>query len=92
MPAGAGRAAFTFTTSGMFLIPWMGMSDVRNRLRDKGYKVLDDFNCRGLDTVGPLRFIGGVNRGRPDEGDLARARKFALEMRARAMTASPTTT
>jgi len=76
----------------MFLIPWMGMSSVRDRLRHKGYKVLGDFNCRGFDTVGPLRFLGGLNRGRPNHGDLARAKLFAREARVRATSASVTTT
>ena len=79
LPHGAGRSVFTFSTSGMFLIPWMGMSNLRDRLRDKGYNLLGDFNCRGFDTVGPLRFVGGVNRGRPDEADLTRARRFARD-------------
>ncbi len=82
LPHGAGRSAFTFSTSGMFLVPWMGMSNVRDRLRDKGYNLLGDFNCRGFDTVGPLRFVGGVNRGRPDEADLTRARRFGREAQA----------
>ena len=92
LPPGAGRSVFTFSTSGMVLIPWMGMSNVRDRLRHKGYKVLGDFNCRGFDTVGPLRFFGGVNRGRPNHGDLARAKLFARGVRVRATTASTTTT
>ena len=58
------------------------MSNVRDRLRDKGYNLLGDFNCRGFDTVGPLRFVGGVNRGRPDESDLTRARRFARDAQA----------
>ncbi len=84
LPHGAGRSAFTFSTSGMFLVPWMGMSNVRDRLRDKGYNLLGDFNCRGFDTVGPLRFLGGLNRGRPDEADLTRARRFGRDAQAQA--------
>jgi flavodoxin len=84
LPPGEGRSAFTFSTSGMFLLPWLGTSDLRNRLRDHGYRLLDDFNCRGLDTVGPLRFVGGLNRGRPDARDLARATQFARDMQRRA--------
>ncbi|MGZ4786072.1 MAG: flavodoxin family protein [Acidimicrobiales bacterium] len=86
LPPGEDRCAFTFSTSGMFLIPWMGTSGVQDRLRHRGYRVLGDFNCRGLDTVGPLRFIGGVNRGHPDGHDLERARRFARDMRSRALT------
>ena len=81
---GDGRCAFTFSTSGTFLVPWLGTSGVRDRLRHRGYRVLGDFNCRGLDTVGPLRLLGGLNRGRPDPADLTRAATFARELRAQA--------
>ena len=91
MPHGAGRAVLTFSTSGMFLIPWMGTSVLRRRLRDKGYRVLDDFNCRGYDTAGPLRFIGGINQGRPNANDLDRARRFARVARVRSVGVSPAT-
>ena len=62
LPPGDGRCAFTFSTSGTVLIPWLGTSGARDRLREQGYRVLGDFNCRGLDTAGPLRLIGGINR------------------------------
>lgn len=85
LPPGVDTNVFTFSTSGTFLLPWLGTSHLRNRLRDRHNRVLGDFNCRGLDTVGPLRFVGGINRGRPNEGDLARAAEFALDMEHRAM-------
>ena len=31
------------------------------------------FCCPGFDTWGPLRLVGGVNKGRPDDTDLERA-------------------
>ena len=80
LPPGAGQPVFTFSTSGSFLLPTLGTSHLRNRLRDRHYDVVGDFNCRGLDTVGLLRFIGGVNRGRPDERDLDRATDFAEDV------------
>jgi flavodoxin len=83
LPPGDGAAVFTFSTSGSFLLPWLGTSHLRNRLTDRGYQVLDDFNCRGWDTVGPLRFIGGVNRGSPSARDLSRAGQFARDVQRR---------
>jgi flavodoxin len=84
LPPGDGQSVFTFSTSGMFLLPWLGTADIRHGLGGRHYEVLGDFNCRGLDTVGPLRFIGGVNRGHPDASDLERATAFAHDMRHRA--------
>lgn len=49
----------------------------------KGCEVLDSFSCRGLGTVGPLRLVGGVNKGRPNDADLDRAAVFATQLRER---------
>lgn len=73
-----GTRAFTFCTSGFGRSqsrPWQrSLDDV---LRDKGFEVVGSFACRGFDTWLPLRLVGGVNKGHPDEADLAQARAFA---------------
>ena len=89
LPPGDGTCAFTFSTSGTFLVPWLGTTGVRDRLRALDYRLLGDFNCRGLDTVGPLCLIGGLNRGRPDGRDLERAERFARDLRANAARIGP---
>ena len=81
LPAGNGTAAFTFTTSGFGRSqsrPWEAPLD--GLLRDRGYDVIGSFDCRGFDTWLPLRLIGGINKGRPNEDDLTRAREFALDL------------
>lgn len=71
-------AAFTFFTSGAREIPLVGYHrPIRERLEQKGFRVIGSFSCRGFDTVGPFGFIGGINRGRPDDHDLDRAAAFA---------------
>lgn len=35
---------------------------------------------KGFDSVGLLKLIGGINRGRPDENDLKRAECFAIKL------------
>lgn len=78
-------AAFTFLTSGAREIPLLGYHrPIRDRLEQKGFEVIGSFSCRGFDTVGPFGFIGGINRGRPNEHDLGRAAAFAARMRKRA--------
>ena len=57
---------------------------IRRELAAKGFRDLGSFSCRGLDTVGPLRFVGGVNKGRPDADDLDQAAAFAVKLRAEA--------
>ncbi|HTX95403.1 MAG TPA: flavodoxin family protein [Mycobacterium sp.] len=84
LPPVVGIRAFTFFTSGAREIPLVDYTKpIRRQLAAKGFEVLDSFSCRGLDTVGPFGFIGGINRGRPNEHDLQRAAAFAERLRAR---------
>jgi len=84
LPAVDNVRAFTFFTSGARKIPLMDYNKpVRRRLESKGFEVIGSFSCRGLDTVGPFGFIGGINRGRPNDHDLDRAAAFAADLRER---------
>ena len=67
--------AIIFSTSGC------GKTDVhdalRKKLEGKECQIAGDFACKGWDTYKPFKLVGGINKGRPDENDLARAREFA---------------
>ena len=43
---------------------------------EKHSRVLGSFSCRGYDTYGPFKLVGGIAKGRPDAGDLRAAREF----------------
>jgi len=91
LPHVDGARAFTFFTSGAAGIPLPGCGRLLGRrLTAKGFRVLDSFSCRGFDTVGPLRLVGGLNGGRPNDRDLDAAAGFAARMCDRA--ARPETT
>ncbi|MEV0333935.1 flavodoxin family protein [Nocardia sp. NPDC050717] len=84
VPEGQGREAFVFATSGMSepsFRPYL--RNLGDQLTGKGYELVGGFACRGLDTMGPLALIGGLNKGRPNAEDLASARGFAEQLRAR---------
>jgi len=67
--------AFIFSTSGYGTTNFhKGLKDV---LEAKGFQIIGDFACKGWDTWTPFKLVGGINKGRPDENDLARAREFA---------------
>lgn len=84
VPGFAGSRAFTFFTSGAREIPLLDYTKpIRKRLEAKGFDVIGSFSCRGFDTVGPFGFIGGINRGRPNDHDLDRAAAFAARIRKR---------
>jgi len=48
---------------------------------EKGFDVIKEFSCKGFDTVGPFKFIGGISKGRPNEKDLENAKNFARSLK-----------
>lgn len=42
----------------------------------KNCPVLGEFSCKGFDTFGPFKLVGGIAKGHPDEQDLSNARRF----------------
>ena len=43
--------------------------------------VLGEFSCKGYDTFGPFRLVGGIAKGHPDAADLEDARRFYRVLR-----------
>lgn len=79
LPRADGKRAFIFSTSAI-----MGADKVRKdhaalreKLQSKGYVIVDEFACRGYNTNSFLKYIGGMNRGRPNAEDLENAENFA---------------
>lgn len=77
-----GKKAFIFSTSGMRSFPIFHDFNkaLLKRLNSVGFKVIDNFSCRGYDTNGVLEYIGGINKGKPDQEDLENAREFARSL------------
>jgi len=75
LPAVTGKRVFVFSTSGE------GGSErhaaLKEMLVDRGFSIVGEFSCKGWDTFGPMKLIGGINKGRPNEEDLEEARVFA---------------
>lgn len=44
--------------------------------QEKGCPVLGEFGCRGYDTFGPFKLLGGIAKGHPNRRDLEKARVF----------------
>jgi len=79
LPHGQGQKAFVFSTSGLGRAS--ANRPLEELLRQKGFAVLGSFTCKGYDTFGVLRVFGGINRGKPGEKELGKARKFARFLR-----------
>lgn len=86
----AGKKAFLFSTYGApgFIADRAFIEknhdEIRGKLKVKGYTVIGEFGCAGWNTNSFLRYFGGINKGRPDTGDLANAEAFACEMMGKA--------
>jgi flavodoxin len=79
LPEVSDARAFIFSTSAI-----MGKDKVaqdhsllRDKLRSKGYVIVDEFACKGFNTNSFMKYFGGMNKGRPNEEDLKNAEDFA---------------
>ncbi|MCX5583315.1 flavodoxin family protein [Streptomyces erythrochromogenes] len=77
LPKSSGRA-FVFATSGLPELPFAPFTRPLVRLLEgRGLAVEGTFTCRAFDTWAPFRPVGGINKQRPNAGDLTAARAFA---------------
>jgi len=79
LPVLKNKKAFIFSTSGLRKIRFIHDFDkpLRKKLQRKGFDIIGEFSCRGLDTYRATKLVGGVNKGRPDAKDLKQAEDFA---------------
>ncbi|KXA99319.1 flavodoxin [candidate division MSBL1 archaeon SCGC-AAA259M10] len=83
LPEMESKKAFIFSTSGLPRIPIVHdyESEVKEKLTEKGFEVVDSFSCRGHDTYFPVfRLFGGIHKDRPNEEDIDKAKKFAKQL------------
>ncbi|BAI60497.1 conserved hypothetical protein [Methanocella paludicola SANAE] len=83
LPRVAGKKAFIFSTSAIVGADkvWKDHSALREKLQAKGYVIVDEFACKGYNTNSFLKYIGGMNKGRPNAEDLKQAEEFALGLK-----------
>lgn len=53
-----------------------GAKAVAEIAREKHCPVLGEFSCKGYDTFGPFKLVGGIAKGHPNQRDLEKARQF----------------
>jgi len=91
LPHANGRKAFIFSTFGAPVGLYKGErlrefiknnhAALRGKLESRGYTVIGEFGCPGLNTNSFLRFFWGLNKGRPDAEDLRHAEEFAHNLK-----------
>lgn len=85
LPA-TGKKAFLFSTYGAPAIFAGGdfvknnHTQIREKLEAKGYAVIGEFGCAGWNTNSFLRFLGGLNKGRPNADDIRYAEEFTRNL------------
>jgi flavodoxin len=79
LPMLKNKKAFIFSTSGLRKIPFFHDFDkpLKEKLQQKGFDIIGEFSCRGLDTYRATKLVGGINKGRPNTQDLKQAEDFA---------------
>ena len=76
------KEVFIFSTAGMAKNTIFNNSHqhIKKLLKNKEAKILGEFFSYGYDTNGILKFLGGINKGRPNESDLKRAEDFSKKI------------
>ena len=81
LPRVTDRKAFLFSTSSNLEPLSKNHLTLREKLQSKGYMIVDEFTCAGFNTNSFTRFFGGINKGRPNSGDLKNAEEFAQNLK-----------
>lgn len=65
------RVFFLYTSAGLG-----NAKSIAAAVKEKSAVVVGEFGCRGFNTFGPFKLVGGTSKGHPDKTDLENARRF----------------
>lgn len=77
LPPTPGKKIFLFSSAGLPQLKSVWHCALRNILKKKGFTIAGEFTCAGHDEVSFLKRLGGINKGRPNENDIDKAKQFA---------------
>ena len=82
IPQVTNKKAFIFSTGGITSKAKAANDHLplRKKLESKGYKIVDEFQCKGFNTNSFLKYFGGMNKGRPNEEDIKNVKEFAEKL------------
>ncbi len=69
-----GKNVFYIATAGNPM--QMYFNSISEIAGDKNCNELGRFQCKGFDTYGPFKLVGGIQKGHPDEAELKAAVEF----------------
>ena len=70
----ARKKVFFIATCGMIRKNYF--NSMKEIAREKKCRLIGGFMCKGFDTFGPFRFIGGIAKKHPNEKDIKKALEF----------------
>ena len=54
----------------------LNFKSIADIAKEKNCEEVGRFHCKGFDTYGPFKLVGGIQKGHPDEDELKAAVKF----------------
>ena len=72
-----GKRTFLVLTSGSGL---KRPEKTVRQLEAKGAELVGHFSCKGYDTFGPFKLVGGIAKGHPNDKDIADAKAFIQKL------------
>ena len=78
LPNQLGKKAFIYSTSGQGNVNYN--NPIKSKLEEKGFEIIGMFACKGFNTAGPLKLVGGIAKERPNSDDLQAAKTFAQKI------------
>lgn len=73
-----GKSVFVFSTGGIGNKKYN--KTLIDHLTSNGALVKNSFSCKGFDTYGIFKWIGGISKGHPNSKDIESARNFAKSL------------
>lgn len=78
LPTISNKKTFVFSTSGQGKDKYN--NSIEQNLKEKGFEIVGSFVCKGYDTFGPFKLIGGIAKNRPNNDDFENAKDFAQKL------------
>lgn len=85
LPSSSSKKAFLFSTAAIVSErkTETDHSKIRASLESKGYEIIGEYQCPGFNTNSFLKYLGGMNKGRPNAKDLQEAEVLARQLKKR---------
>ncbi len=82
LPSVSGKKVFLFSTAAMTSERKIATdhSKIKDKLESKGYEMVGEYQCPGFNTNSFLKYLGGMNKGRPNAKDLQKAEELAEQL------------